>query len=233
MKRILFVIMMILISMAACDKKSSDGDASNEGSALETADAFYAVGMYEARRIKQLEPTEEELEQIFQGIRDSIKGEAKFTDEEFQQQMAKINELVNTRMQNNATEAKEKGKEYLEKFAKKKDVEVTDSGIAYKIIKEGDGKKPSATDRVKVHYEGKLIDGTVFDSSIERGEPAEFALNQVIKGWTEGLQLISEGGSIELVIPSELAYGDRPSQKIPGGSTLIFNVDLIEILPQN
>jgi peptidylprolyl isomerase len=114
----------------------------------------------------------------------------------------------------------------------KSDVEVnsTDTGLQYVVIKSGDGTvKPKAKDKVKVHYHGTLIDGTVFDSSVERGTPISFGLNQVIKGWTEGLQLMVVGDKYRLFIPSELGYGDRSAGKIPAGSVLIFEVELLGI----
>lgn len=227
MKKITIVLIALMLVLVACDKKDASSESKDNG---DTKDIFYAVGMFEAQKIGQLEPTDKELEQIFDGIRDSIKGKARLSDEEFQQQMMNINQLAGDRMKKQSDNAKEEGKKYLDKFAKKKGVEVTDSGLAYKVTKEGEGNKPAATDTVKVHYEGRLIDGTVFDSSKERGEPVEFPLNQVIPGWSEGLQYVKEGGSIELVIPSNLAYGDRSQTKIPGGSTLIFEVDLLEIV---
>ena len=123
------------------------------------------------------------------------------------------------------------GKKFLEENAMNKSVYQTKSGLQYKIIKKGTGKKPKATDKVKVHYTGKLLDGRVFDSSIERGEPIEFMLNQVIPGWTEGLQLMNEGSKYELYIPYNLAYGEQTMGIIAPGSTLIFEVDLLEVLP--
>lgn len=125
----------------------------------------------------------------------------------------------------------EKGKSFLEENAKRPGVVTLPSGLQYEIVKEGNGKKPSATDRVKCHYEGTLIDGTLFDSSIQRGEPAVFGVNQVIKGWVEALQLMTEGSKWRLFIPSELAYGaQQAGEMIPPHSTLIFDVELIEVL---
>ncbi|MBR4922049.1 MAG: FKBP-type peptidyl-prolyl cis-trans isomerase [Bacteroidaceae bacterium] len=125
----------------------------------------------------------------------------------------------------------EKGKAFLEENAKKEGVITLPSGLQYQVITEGNGKKPSATDKVKCHYEGTLIDGTLFDSSIKRGQPAVFGVNQVIKGWVEALQLMSEGSKWRLFIPSELGYGaQQAGEMIPPHSTLIFEVELIEVL---
>ena len=125
----------------------------------------------------------------------------------------------------------EKGKAFLAENAKKEGIVTLPSGLQYEVITEGNGKNPSATDRVKCHYEGTLIDGTLFDSSIKRGQPAVFGVNQVIKGWVEALQLMSEGSKWRLFIPSELGYGaQQAGEMIPPHSTLIFEVELIEVL---
>ena len=125
----------------------------------------------------------------------------------------------------------EKGKAFLAENAKKEGVVTLPSGLQYEVITEGNGKKPSATDRVKCHYEGTLIAGTLFDSSIKRGQPAVFGVNQVIQGWVEALQLMTEGSKWRLFIPSELGYGaQQAGEMIPPHSTLIFEVELIEVL---
>lgn len=125
----------------------------------------------------------------------------------------------------------EKGKAFLAENAKKEGIVTLPSGLQYQVITEGNGKKPSATDRVKCHYEGTLIDGTLFDSSIKRGQPAVFGVNQVIRGWVEALQLMTEGSKWRLFIPSELGYGaQQAGEMIPPHSTLIFEVELIEVL---
>jgi len=123
------------------------------------------------------------------------------------------------------------GAEFLEENAKQEGVLVTESGLQYKVLEEGTGNSPAATNTVKVHYTGTLIDGTTFDSSVERGEPIEFPLNGVIPGWTEGLQLMKEGGKSILYIPYNLGYGERGAGGvIPPFATLIFEVELIEIV---
>lgn len=121
------------------------------------------------------------------------------------------------------------GKEYLANNAKEEGVKVTESGLQYLVVKEGNGKKPGPNDVVTVHYTGRLIDGTVFDSSVERGEPATFAVGQVIPGWVEGLQLMSEGSAYRLFIPSELAYGEHGTGPIQPNSTLIFDLQLLKV----
>ena len=129
-----------------------------------------------------------------------------------------------------AQTALEKGEKFLAENKSKEGVKTTASGLQYKITKEGTGKQPAATDTVLVHYEGKLLDGTVFDSSIKRGEPISFPLNRVIAGWTEGLQLVKEGGKAILYIPSKLAYGSRGAGGAIGpDETLIFEVELLKV----
>ena len=125
---------------------------------------------------------------------------------------------------------KEEGAKFLKENAHNKSVYTTKSGLQYRKLKDGNGKHPTANSTVKVHYTGKLLDGTVFDSSVERGEPMEFPVGAVIPGWTEGLQLMDEGSKYMLYIPYNLAYGENPAGEIPPGSTLIFEVELLEIL---
>jgi FKBP-type peptidyl-prolyl cis-trans isomerase FklB len=126
----------------------------------------------------------------------------------------------------------EKGEKFLKEISNNKSVYTTKSGLKYRKIKEGNGKKPKATDRVKVHYTGKLIDGKTFDSSVDRGQPITFGLGDVIPGWTEGLQLMDEGSKYMLYIPYNLGYGMRDMGNIPAGSTLVFEVELLEINPK-
>ena len=125
----------------------------------------------------------------------------------------------------------QKGEQFLKENAKKDGVKSTASGLQYKVIKEGAGKSPAATDTVTVHYRGTLIDGKEFDSSYKRGEPAQFPLNRVIKGWTEGVQLMKEGAKYQFFIPANLAYGERgtPDGAIGPNETLIFEIELIKV----
>lgn len=132
-------------------------------------------------------------------------------------------------MQKEGLKAREEGRKFLESNLKQEGVKETPSGLQYKVIIEGSGAKPKATDTVNVHYHGTLINGNVFDSSVQRGQPISFPLNQVISGWTEGLQLMSVGSKYTLYIPADLGYGDSPVGTIPAGSTLIFEVELLGI----
>jgi FKBP-type peptidyl-prolyl cis-trans isomerase FklB len=147
--------------------------------------------------------------------------------------MASAEKLQQEKMQVNkkakAKKLRKAGRDFLAENGKKPGIITTPSGLQYEVLKQGDGAVPQPTDKVKVHYEGRLIDGTVFDSSIKRGEPAVFGLNQVIKGWTEGLSLMPVGSKWRLYIPQELGYGDRQAGQIPPYSALIFDVELLGI----
>ena len=140
-----------------------------------------------------------------------------------------VNEFFTKLEQEQVEQNKVVGKKFLEENAKAEGVVVTKSGLQYKVVKEGTGKQPGATDQVTVHYTGRLIDGTVFDSSVERGQPATFGVNQVIPGWVEALQMMKEGAEWQLYIPSELAYGAHGAGAIGPHSTLIFDVQLIKV----
>lgn len=144
--------------------------------------------------------------------------------------LASLQEKASKLAEEAGAKAKEEGKKFLEENGKKEGVHTTASGLQYRIIKDGEGKSPKATDSVTVHYTGRLLSGKVFDSSVSRGEPATFPLNRVIPGWTEGLQLMKEGGKFEFYIPSDLAYGPHGAgADIPPHSTLVFEVELIKV----
>ena len=172
---------------------------------------------------------------VEKGFQDAIRGKSKISEDDMLKYLnsraEKLNKLEAAANEKLAKENKAKATKFLAENAKKKGVTTTKSGLQYEVIKEGNGKRPKETDRVRCHYEGTLIDGTLFDSSIKRGEPAVFGVNQVIKGWVEALQLMSEGAKWKLYIPSELAYGAQGAgEMIPPHSTLIFEVELIEVL---
>lgn len=200
----------------------------------ETAKLSYTFGMDIGNSIKQ-QGQELDLELMFQAIRDVYEGrETKLTLEEAtavrQAYIQRRQQEVEAEREAAVARNKTEGEAFLAKNAKADGVKVTESGLQYMIINPGSSKKPQATDRVTVHYRGKLLNGTEFDSSYSRGEPTTFPLNGVIPGWTEGLQLIGEGGKVKLFIPSELAYGERGAGAAIGpNSTLIFEVELISI----
>lgn len=168
------------------------------------------------------------------GVRDALTGaQSALTDEEISKTLGELQKSLVAKRQAEQKETGEKnltaGKAFLDENAKKPGVVTLPSGLQYLVIKEGTGAKPKGTDTVKVHYKGTLTDGTEFDSSYQRGEPAEFRVDQVIKGWTEGLQLMKEGSKWQLFIPAALAYGDRGTGPIAPNSTLIFDVELLGI----
>lgn len=172
------------------------------------------------------------IDKVSQALQNAAKGEVYFTQEQIESLMVRYQNQMNEKMKKDCDANIAAGKAYMEKIRNNKSVYTTASGLSYIRKKAGNGKKPTATDKVKVHYTGKLIDGTVFDSSVERGEPITFALNQVIAGWTEGLQLMDEGSRYILYIPHNLAYGERKVGDIPAGSLLVFEVELLEINPK-
>jgi FKBP-type peptidyl-prolyl cis-trans isomerase FklB len=172
-----------------------------------------------------------DAEALAKGIDDALSGaEPLMTPEEVQKTLTELKRKMIAEQQKKAEEEKarlqEESKKFLEENAKKEGVVTTESGLQYQIIEPGTGKTPGAADKVTVNYQGTLVDGKEFDSSYKRGKPATFQLNGVIKGWTEGLQLIKEGGKIKLYVPPELAYGDRGPM---ANRTLIFDVELLSV----
>lgn len=190
---------------------------------------FYALGLAISQSLGAFTLSEAELEMVKNGITDGVLKRPHKVD--LQTFMPKIQQLQQTRASAVADQEKKAGAAFLAKAAAEKGAIKTESGIVITSIKAGSGVTPKATDSVKVHYHGTLIDGTVFDSSVKRGEPATFPLGQVIKCWTEGVQQIKVGGKSRLVCPSNLAYGDRGSPPvIKPGATLIFEVELLDIV---
>ncbi|HAH07424.1 MAG TPA: peptidylprolyl isomerase [Elusimicrobia bacterium] len=190
---------------------------------------LYALGLAVGRNLGTFSLTPAEMKFVEMGLRDSALG--KEPKVELQVYGPKLEDFQKARMGKKAEKEKSKAKGFLEKAAKEPGAVALPSGVIYKEIKAGMGDSPKATDKVKVHYHGTLVDGKVFDSSVQRGEPAEFPLNGVIPCWTEGVQKIKVGGKAKLVCPSSVAYGDRGAPPvIPGGATLVFEVELLEIL---
>ncbi len=191
---------------------------------------LYALGAYMATagNISLFNLSAEELKYVQQGFTDSALNRKLTVEPDSYQD--KINQLAQTRMKAAAEVQKQKSAAYLEKAAKEKGAKKFPSGLIMTAIKEGKGAQPKSTDTVKVHYTGTFIDGKVFDSSVKRGEPAEFPLNNVIPCWTEGVGQMKVGGKSKLVCPSNIAYGDmgRPPV-IPGGATLVFEIELLDI----
>ena len=189
----------------------------------------YGLGMGIGQNLLSMGVKSIDVDDFVKALKDVLTGaKTEISHSEAQQ-------VVNEHFRQLAEEAyaqnKASGEAFLAENAKKESVTVLPSGLQYEVITEGNGKKPSATDRVQCHYEGTLIDGTVFDSSIKRGEPAVFGVNQVIKGWVEALQLMHEGAKWRLYIPYDMAYGEHGAgEMIPPYSALVFDVELIKVL---
>ncbi len=196
----------------------------------------YALGLGIGRQLAQMGANDINIDDFAQAIKDVISGnELKVSNREaqtiVQDYFAEQEKKLQAERAENGKAAREAGEKYLAENAKKDGVVTLASGLQYQIIKEGEGRQPKATDSVKCHYEGFLVDGTLFDSSIQRGEPAVFGLQQVIAGWTEGLQLMKEGAKYRFFIPYMLGYGESGAgQSIPPYSALIFDVELIKVM---
>ncbi len=226
MKKTLLALVSLTLLMA-CNQKG----ATTSNQKLETEDdkTFYSVGYLYGQRFSEFKLTDRERAALLTGVTEGMSGKAEQV--KAMDYAMKFKDIVQKKMASKSAGEIEKGKKFLDEFVAKEKAQKTESGLAYKILTPGKGDKPKATDVVKVHYKGTLIDGTEFDSSYKRNKPIEFPLNRVIKGWTEGMQLVGKGGKIKLVIPSELGYGNTGAPPtIPGGATLIFEVELIDIV---
>lgn len=191
--------------------------------------AFYSIGASLAAQLAQVNPVSpRELDILIQGVRDAVGGKTLAVEQK--DGAALVGRMLEERKARSAAIEHAAAAEFLASEASKKGAQTTESGLIYTVIKPGTGASPTATDTVRVHYHGTLRDGTVFDSSVERKEPAEFPLNRVIPCWTEGVALMKVGGKSQLVCPSAIAYGDRSTGRIPGGAALSFEVELIEIV---
>lgn len=217
---------MALVLAVALPCKSQKKVKNIELKTLEDS-AAYAIGMQFGQALAQGNLTNINLELVKQGLEDENNGKSALDHNQYESTL----EAFFTKKQKEDNKEKiEEGEKFLAENAKRKEVKTTASGLQYEVITEGKGDKPAATNTVKVHYKGTTIAGKVFDSSYDRGTPAEFPLNRVIAGWTEGLQLMSVGSKYKFYIPYNLAYGERGAgQDIKPFETLIFEVELLEI----
>jgi len=236
------LIAAAVISLSACQKEA----AAPVAPVLDTdaAKQSYAMGITVGKYLNSAVEEHQKLglplasDTMVRGVQDTLAGKAALTDEEVQKIMTALDEQFRTK-QAEAAKAKAeetiaKSKAYLEENAKKAGVTVTESGLQYEVITAADGPKPKAEEKVRVKYKGTFIDGTEFDSTEKSngGEPVEFNLNQVIRGWTEGVQLMGVGSKFKFTIPAELGYGDRDVGPIPANSTLLFEVELLGIVAE-
>lgn len=233
------MIISVAILLLGCDKGGSMSGGKSLPMNSQMDSISYAFGLSVAKSMNQIKEDGGEeyainMDLFNNGIEEGMGEKARLTETQTQTTMMGLSKVMQAAAQKKA--AKEgaenliAGQQFLAENAKKEGVKTTASGLQYKVLKEGKGATPTAESKVSVHYTGKLIDGKVFDSSVERGQPAQFSVNQVIKGWTEGLQLMKVGSKYEFTIPAELAYGQGGQRGIPPNSVLVFEVELLDIL---
>jgi len=222
MKKSVLILISLFLVGATFTLKSQDMTQEEKNS--------YAIGANIGNDLKNA-GIDLNLDAFKAGVMDAMKGENKFSMEEMQAAFDDIQRKIEAKQNIGSEAEKERGREFLSENKKREGIRETESGLQYEVIVMGDGPKPTATDQVKVHYTGKTLDGEIFDSSVQRGEPIVFGLNQVIRGWTEGLQLMPVGSKFMLYIPYDLAYGERGAGggMIKPGATLIFEVELLDI----
>ena len=249
---LLAAAMTVAITGCQKDEKKADAEAgkapaaqsAQAGSASGALKTFeetsaYAIGQSMGRYIANTLQRQQELgvkldnAEIMKGVQDGLAKKSLLDDKQLEKALKdydqKINEAAAKKAADESKANLEKGQKFLEENAKKKGVVTTSSGLQYEVLSEGKGDKPKASDIVKVHYTGTLIDGTKFDSSRDRNEPAEFPLDHVIPGWTEGVQLMTVGSKYKFYLPSKLAYGEQGAGTIPPNSVLVFEVELLSI----
>lgn len=230
-KIFVFVFVLLAFSITSCKGARSFIKKFNRANLKTQADKkSYMLAYVMTESIKRHD-TNLQKQAFLQGVTDSIQNKKSILS---QKDLKTINQQFTNKNQkikkpNNIKKSNMNSKTFLENNKTQAGVKVTNSGLQYKVLKEGQGTSPTAEDRVEVHYKGTLIDGTEFDSSYKRNQTTSFQLNAVIKGWTEGLQLMKEGAKYKFYIPSELAYGAREAGSIPANSTLIFEVELIQV----
>ncbi|MFM1931649.1 MAG: hypothetical protein RL226_952 [Bacteroidota bacterium] len=226
------IAIFVLIAAAVGCKTNSNVNARVETLATTQDSLSYALGVSIGENLKMQGINDINASVLAQGMKDQLDS-ASMMDPMTADSFVR-SELTRLKEEKDAS-LKQAGVDFLEQNKSKEGVNTTETGLQYKVMTEGTGLTPDANDEVTVHYEGRLIDGSVFDSSYERGQPATFRLNQVIPGWTEGLQLMKAGGKTQFYIPQNLGYGARPAPggKIPAYSTLVFDVELISVNPMD
>ena len=191
----------------------------------------YGIGRQMGDQLRQNPPPNTDIEAVMEGLRAGYLAEpSPVTPEDLNASFTVIREQMEAEAAVKAEKAAEEGKEFLVQNAKKEGVITLESGLQYEVLTEGDGAQPTAESTVRTHYHGTLTDGTVFDSSYQRGQPAEFPVSGVIAGWTEALQLMKAGSKWRLCVPSELAYATQREGSIPANSVLVFEIELLEVL---
>ena len=228
--KVIYTFLLVLfISTVVCSKTEKSGSKADLSS--DKGKYSYVIGYNTGSNLKR-DNVELDMESFIAAIEDAFNDiDSRLSPEEAQTAMQNLMTSLQKKRKDLAAENKKNGEEFLKKNKTKEGVLTTSSGLQYKVISKGDSViKPKSSDMVKVHYTGKLIDGKEFDSSYKRNEPATFKLDGVIKGWIEGLQLMTVGSKYEFFIPSGLAYGENGNQAIPGNSVLIFEVELLEIV---
>lgn len=233
MKRVLpaLLALSMLATPALAQNPGQPAAPAQGDDAKNTSEASYAIGLSIGNNLKEQE-LDLDAQQLVQGLMDALKGaEPKLSEEQLRGAMQQFQQRQIAKMKARQDAAQAESAKFLVENAKKPGVKTTESGLQYKVLKSGDGPSPKAEDTVTVHYRGTLTDGTEFDSSYKRGQPATFPVNGVIAGWTEALQLMQVGDRWQLVIPSELAYGERgtPGGPIGPNATLVFEVELLGI----
>ncbi|MEL7059094.1 MAG: FKBP-type peptidyl-prolyl cis-trans isomerase [Acidobacteriota bacterium] len=229
--RSIFITVLLVGGFVACSSEPAlvaEETSADSGAAM-TDDTLYALGYALANQAAPFALTEDEIEAVKRGFEDGALGREAKVD--MSAETAKLQTVAQARASQRASAESSEAQAFLDAEAAKEGVVVTDTGLIYTELVAGDGPSPAATDTVKVHYHGTLRDGTVFDSSVDRGQPATFPLNRVIACWTEGVQRMKVGGKAVLVCPSEIAYGERGAgAQIGPGAALKFEVELLEIV---
>jgi len=219
---------LVIIGCQAADENGAQAAAAASKPLEDNQKLYYFLGTRLARNLAPLELDRAQLDLVIRGVTDQLAGTAEQLDDAVYMPM--VQELAAARMRDRTSGEREKAAAYVKQMAAEEGAVTTESGLVYRELVAGTGKTPTSTSVIKAHYTGTLRDGSVFDSSIARGQPLEIALNGVIPCWTEGIALMKEGGKAKLTCPPDMAYGDRGSGAIPGGAALTFEVELLEVV---